>query len=95
MWRRFRLFCPPKPNQTSDSFFRPLFQSFHSEGITGLDVCARKPLAVTCSTDKSVRVWNYLDRTSDIVKFFPEQALSVAIHPTGELLHGCQNCIRN
>ncbi|GAQ89010.1 hypothetical protein KFL_004790040 [Klebsormidium nitens] len=81
--------------KTEDMKIDLLSQSFHSEGITGLDVCARKPLAVTCSTDKSVRVWNYLDRTSDIVKFFPEQALSVAIHPAGfQLLVGFADKLR-
>jgi WD40 repeat protein len=37
--------------------------SFHSGPIYGLDVCVRKPLVVTCGVDKSVRVWNYLDKT--------------------------------
>jgi len=43
----------------------------------------RKPLIITCSTDKSVRVWNYVDSTSDIVKVFLEEAHSVSLHPTG------------
>ena len=39
--------------------FELLSQSFHSQGITGVDTCTRKPLVATCSTDKSVRVWNF------------------------------------
>ncbi|KAF4046602.1 WD domain G-beta repeat [Phytophthora infestans] len=43
--------------------------------ITGLDTCIRKPLVVTCALDRSVRVWNYLDKSTDILKFFREDAL--------------------
>jgi hypothetical protein len=28
-------------------------------GITGLDVCARKPVFVTCGADHTVRLWSY------------------------------------
>jgi len=57
--------------------------SFHSGPILGLDVCVRKPLVVTCGIDKSVRVWNYLDKTQELCKFFGEEAYSVAFHPSG------------
>ncbi|CAK4695392.1 unnamed protein product [Aphanomyces euteiches] len=61
---------------------------FHRPGangtqITGLDTCIRKPLIVTCGVDKSVRVWNYNDKSTDILKFFKEEALAVALHPSG------------
>ena len=58
-------------------------QGHHTQGVTGVDLCVRKPLAVTCSSDRSVRVWNYLDKADEIVKFFPEEASSVAFHPSG------------
>jgi len=48
-----------------------------------MDTCIRKPLVVTCSADKSIRVWNYSEETSELVKYFPEEAYSVAIHPSG------------
>jgi WD40 repeat protein len=51
--------------------------------VTGVDTCVRKPLVATCSTDKSVRIWNYVDKTSELVKFFPEEAYSIAFHPSG------------
>ncbi len=60
-----------------------LAQPFHSKGITGVDTCIRKPLVVTCSLDRTVRVWNYLDRTIDLNKTFQEEAFSVAFHPSG------------
>ncbi|TYZ60990.1 hypothetical protein PybrP1_005345 [[Pythium] brassicae (nom. inval.)] len=68
--------------------FELLATSFHSPGasgahITGLDTCIRKPLVATCGLDKSVRIWNYLDRTTDIMKVFKEDAHAVAFHPSG------------
>ncbi|KAF1332535.1 Wd domain-containing protein, partial [Globisporangium splendens] len=68
--------------------FELLSTSFHSPGIagshiTGLDTCVRKPLIATCGLDKSVRIWNYLDKTADIMKFFKEDTYSVASHPSG------------
>jgi cilia- and flagella-associated protein 57 len=48
-----------------------------------MDTCVRKPLVVTCSADKSVRVWNYNEESSELVKYFPEEAYAVAIHPSG------------
>jgi len=75
--------------------FEPLFQPFHSKEITGLDVCVRKPLIVTCSTDKSVRIWNYLDKTLEQWKEFHEEAMSVAYHPSGFfVLVGFQDKLR-
>jgi WD40 repeat protein len=54
-----------------------------SAQITGMDACVRKPLVVTCGLDRSVRVWNYLTRTVDLEKVFPEEAYSAAFHPSG------------
>ena len=48
-----------------DPSFELLSQSFHSQAVTGVDVCIRKPLVVTCSADKSVRVWNYIEKSAD------------------------------
>ncbi|KAJ3319152.1 Cilia- and flagella-associated protein 57 [Boothiomyces sp. JEL0866] len=58
-------------------------QPFHHGQVTGMDTCIRKPLVVTCSTDRSVRVWNYIENTSELVKYFSEESFSVAIHPSG------------
>lgn len=48
-----------------------------------MDICIRKPLVATCSTDRTVRLWNYNDRTCELVKSFTEEIFSIAIHPTG------------
>lgn len=37
-------------------------QLFHSNVISGLDVCIRKPCFVTCSVDKSIHIWNFESR---------------------------------
>lgn len=48
--------------------FEVFTQSFHSQGITGMDCCIRKPLIATCSTDMSVRIWNYQDKNIEQVR---------------------------
>ena len=56
---------------------------FHRSEITGLDVCIRKELIVTCSKDKTVNIWNYTTKQHEISQVFPEECLSVAFHPSG------------
>ena len=56
---------------------------FHKDEITGLDVCIRKDLIVTCSKDKTVRIWNYTTRTHEVSQVFQEECLAVAFHPSG------------
>lgn len=58
-------------------------QSFHSGNVTGLDTCVRKPLVATCSTDKSIRIWNYMDKSTDLFKVFNEECHSLSFHPSG------------
>lgn len=56
---------------------------FHTMEVTGLDVCIRKKLIVTCSRDKTVRIWNYEKKTCEINWSNPEDCLAVAFHPSG------------
>ncbi|BFZ16806.1 hypothetical protein BsWGS_19845 [Bradybaena similaris] len=63
--------------------FEILSQMFHTSPITGLDVCIRKPLIATCSTDHAVMIWNYETCNLELYKVFPEEAYSVALHPSG------------
>jgi len=63
--------------------FDQLTHSFHSQGITGLDVCIRKPLIATCSMDRSIRIWNFETSILELYKIFQEEAYSIAIHPSG------------
>lgn len=46
-------------NKVDHAEFEFMNYSNHHSQITGLDVCIRKPLIATCSTDKSVRIWNF------------------------------------
>ena len=78
-----------------ENCFDAVAQPFHSGGVTGLDTCIRKPLIVTCSVDRSVRVWNFRDQTIEAMKFFPEDPLSVAFHPSGlQILVGFEDKLR-
>ncbi len=69
-----------KPEEMNFEF---LVSSFHAGAATGLDTCLRKPLIATCGVDKSVRVWNYFDKSLELLKFFHEEAYAVALHPSG------------
>jgi WD40 repeat protein len=46
--------------------FEHLIYDFHSSSVTGLDICIRKQLIVTCSRDQSVRIWNYATKSLEI-----------------------------
>ena len=48
-----------------------------------MDICVRKPLVVTCSSDRSVRIWNFQENSLEYCKFFLEEAYAVSIHPSG------------
>ena len=47
-------------------------------------MCMRRPLIATSSMDKSVRIWNYVDKTLELVGTYPEDVLSISLHPSGE-----------
>lgn len=58
--------------------------SFHGpKPITGMDVAVRKPLILTCSKDQTLRLWNFRNHEIELMKHFPEEMFSVALHPTG------------
>jgi len=69
--------------------FDLLMSSFHSPGkggsaqISGIDTCIWKPLVVTCGLDCSVRVWNYQEKSLELMKTFEEECHSIALHPSG------------
>ena len=62
---------------------KPLSDLFHTNAITGLDVCIRKPLIATCGIDNSVRIWNYEKNNLEVIEFFTEEPYSIAFHPSG------------
>ena len=69
--------------------FELLSTAFHGPGpsgsaqITAMDVCIWKPLVATCGRDRSLRIWNYQERAVELMKEFPEEPTSVALHPSG------------
>ncbi len=65
------------------SKFEYVIFNFHETHITGMDVCIRKQLLVTCSTDKTVRIWNYATKQLEITHSINDEPLSVAFHPSG------------
>lgn len=78
-----------------DMKFTPLVCGFHSGTISGVDVCIRKPLVVTCGVDKTVRIWNYVNNTVELCKSFREQPYGISFHPSGlHVLIGFQDKLR-
>jgi WD40 repeat protein len=64
--------------------------SFHGpKSITGMDVAIRKPLILTCSKDNTLRLWNIKSHQLDLLKVYPEEMFSVALHPTGARYTAC------
>jgi WD40 repeat protein len=66
-----------------------LSDMYHGAGVTGLDTCIRKSLIVTCSTDRTIRIWNYKQNSNELTKYFPEEAYSIAFHPSGYRIFFC------
>jgi cilia- and flagella-associated protein 57 len=56
---------------------------FHSAPIVAMDACVRKPIIVTASKDKTIKIWNYEDRTVETPKSEAEAASSLSLHPSG------------
>lgn len=55
-----------KYESTKEQFkftLEPVNLHFHSGPIVGMDVCVRKPLIATASKDKTIKIWNYEERT--------------------------------
>lgn len=63
--------------------FEHVHCNFHTKEITGLDICIRKQLIVTCSKDKSVKIWNYDSKTLELSTVLQEDPQAVAFHPSG------------
>ena len=45
--------------------FEYVHSEFHQQEITGMDVCLRKQLIVTCSK-RAINIWNYATKTLEI-----------------------------
>jgi len=79
-------------SKSSAAEFSVLCHPFHSGAITGIDVCHRKPIVVSCGADRTIRIWNYLTLQQELAKEFDESVNCVALHPTGlNVLAGMKN----
>ena len=71
----------------------PLAQLHHSAEVTGADTCLRRPIIATAALDRSVRIWNYLDKCASHKPtlpsaFHPDRpSLSVLLHIVLPMLH--------
>jgi WD40 repeat protein len=72
------------PGAVKGENMKPVSTLAHTPGIvTGLDVCVRKPLAVTCCLDRTIRLWNYAEQKLELTRSVSEEPWSVAFHPSG------------
>lgn len=65
------------------SNYKPFLCPFHSDDIISLHVSKWKQLVATCSKDKSVRIWNYVNLQLEAMKIFEEDIFQVSFHPNG------------
>ena len=63
--------------------FKHLISQFHSDSIEGMDIAINKPYIISCSKDRSLKVWDYKNRCLALNKTFEEEMYSVAYHPSG------------
>eukprot|EP00803_Ostreobium_quekettii_P003392 evm.model.scf_890.5 EVM.evm.TU.scf_890.5 scf_890:16944-24893(-) len=63
--------------------FTVVASGFNAQPITGLDVCPTEPLIATCSSDCTVRVYNYQSRSCVVRKQLHDSPLCLSIHPSG------------
>jgi WD40 repeat protein len=57
-----------------------------SARVNSVDVCVWKPLVASVGADQTLRLWNHVDRRVELLKRLPEEAKSVALHPSGMYL---------
>ena len=55
----FRMTISSLDNKNVEAVYEYLVHPFHSRPITGMDVCIKKNLIATCSSDKTVKIWSY------------------------------------
>ena len=80
---KISLEIPEATKSEEEAKFESITDSFHFAPVKGMDICGRKPLLVTCSSDKSIRIWNYIHNYCEQVKYFQEEVCSIALHPSG------------
>ena len=70
-------------SQNKSAEFQIVFQNFHNDWITGIGMCLKKAIFLTCSLDGYLNVWNYETNSLELQKQFNEELLCVCLHPLG------------
>lgn len=70
-------------NDSEFGVFKLMADPGHSDKVVSADLCARKPYIATCSYDKTLKVWDYVEKQMIFYYSFPEPLLTVAFHPSG------------
>jgi len=59
-------------------------ESLHHGSISGLDICAWKPLFITSGEfDRSIRLWSFETESLVLLKQYNEDIYGIALHPMG------------
>ena len=65
--------CKVSLDRVNDgTVYEYLIYPFHSKSIQGIDTCIKKQLVATCSSDKTVRIWNYFEKRLEICEIFQD-----------------------
>ncbi len=74
-------------NATGDSVKQIRASGGHGEGVLKLVYHPKKPLLITCSADKTVRIWNAENASATkTLSGHTDQVFAVAVSPDGELI---------
>lgn len=46
-----------------------LAPGFHSGPITGMATCVRRPIVATAGVDRTLRLWNWQDKSAELVRW--------------------------
>lgn len=81
--------------QEDETNFEFFTHPVHDGSIIGMDICIRKPLLATCGSDRTIRIFNYADKSLVLQKSFENEPRCVAMHVQGlQLLVGFTDRLR-
>lgn len=67
----------------------------HHSYVTSMASCIHKPIVITSSADKMIKVWNYLTWKCELSYSMPDEATSLSLHPSGfQLAVGSREKVR-
>jgi len=66
------------------ALIRPFGETLHHGGVSGMSASSWKPVFMTCGKwDRTVKLWNYENRSLLLSVDYPEDVADVSLHPTG------------